>query len=145
MLRSAKREVDFPVQRSDADWRTALSTMQYHVLRRHGTEPPFSSPLDKEYGAGTYHCAGCGKPLFDSGTKFDSRTGWPSFWAPLDHAVATSVDRSLFLMKRTEVHCAECGGHLGHVFPDGTKPSGQRYCMNGAALDFRKRKEDGEQ
>ena len=143
MARSDKREEEFPVQKSDADWRRALSPEQYHVLRRHGTEPPFSSPLDKEAGAGTYHCAGCGKALFESATKFNSRTGWPSFWAAVDDAVGTSVDRSLFLMKRIEVHCADCGGHLGHVFPDGPKPTGQRYCMNGAALAFRMRKDNG--
>jgi peptide-methionine (R)-S-oxide reductase len=125
------------VTRSDAEWRQRLTPDQFHVLRKHGTEPPGSSPLDKEYGKGTYHCAGCDLPLFSSATKFDSRTGWPSFWAPLDKAVGTSQDRTLFMV-RTEVHCRRCGGHLGHVFEDGPPPTGLRYCMNGVALLFRK-------
>ncbi len=106
-------------------------------MRKHGTERPGSSPLDKEYARGTFHCAGCELPLFSSDTKFDSRTGWPSFWAPLPDAVGTTTDRSLF-MTRTEVHCRRCGGHLGHVFDDGPKPTGLRYCMNGIALVFRR-------
>jgi len=105
------------------------------VLRQHGTEPPGSSPLNQEKRGGTFICAGCGQPLFSSETKFESGTGWPSFWRPLDGAVATSTDRSL-LMMRTEVHCANCSGHLGHVFPDGPEPTGLRYCMNGTALAF---------
>jgi peptide-methionine (R)-S-oxide reductase len=125
----------FAVAHSDEEWRRKLSADEYRVLRQHGTERAGSSHLDKQYGEGVYHCAACGQPLFPSSTKFDSRTGWPSFWAPLDEAVATETDRSLF-MTRTEVHCSRCGGHLGHVFDDGPQPTGQRYCMNGVALDF---------
>jgi peptide-methionine (R)-S-oxide reductase len=125
----------FPVALSEEEWRRKLSTAQYRVLREHGTERAGSSPLDKQYETGVYHCAGCGQPLFSSDTKFNSGTGWPSFWAPLEEAVETETDRSFF-MTRTEVHCASCGGHLGHVFDDGPKPSGQRYCMNGVSLDF---------
>ncbi len=125
----------FPVTKSDEDWRRELTAEQYGVLRGHGTERPWSSPLDKEYGAGEYACAGCGQVLFGADAKFDSGTGWPSFFRPLPNAVGTTEDRSLF-MSRTEVHCARCGGHLGHVFPDGPKPTGQRYCLNGIALKF---------
>jgi peptide-methionine (R)-S-oxide reductase len=125
----------FEIAKSDEEWRKALTPAQYHVLRKHGTERAFTSPLDKEYGAGTYACAGCELPLFASTTKFDSGTGWPSFYAPLDNAIGTSVDRS-FWMTRTEVHCRRCGGHLGHVFDDGPKPTGLRYCMNGVAMKF---------
>ncbi len=125
----------FPVALSEEAWRGKLSPAQYRVLREHGTERAGSSPLDKQYGPGVYHCAGCGQPLFSSDTKFNSRTGWPSFWAPLDDAVETETDRSLF-MTRTEAHCRCCGGHLGHVFDDGPEPTGQRYCMNGVSLDF---------
>ena len=125
----------FEVEKSDADWRTLLTPAQYDVLRRQGTEPPFSSPLDHEKRKGTFACAGCDLPLFSSDTKFDSGTGWPSFYAPLPDAVATSDDRSYF-MERTEVHCRRCGGHLGHVFNDGPAPTGLRYCMNGLALTF---------
>ena len=125
----------FPLMLSEEEWRRKLSAAQYRVLREHGTERAGSSPLDKQSGAGVYHCAGCRQPLFASDTKFNSGTGWPSFWAPLDGAVATETDRS-FLMTRTEVHCSRCGGHLGHVFDDGPPPTGQRYCMNGVSLDF---------
>ena len=125
----------FPVALSEEEWRHKLSAAQYRVLREHGTERAGSSPLDKQYGAGVYHCAGCGLPLFASDAKFNSGTGWPSFSAPLEGAVETEADRSLF-MTRTEVHCSRCGGHLGHVFDDGPVPTGQRYCMNGVALDF---------
>lgn len=125
----------FPVQKTDAEWRKALTPEQYGVLRGHGTERAGSSPLDREKRRGTFVCAACGQPLFSSATKFDSGTGWPSFWKPLDNAVGISVDRS-WLMIRTEVHCARCGSHLGHVFPDGPKPTGQRYCMNGVAMKF---------
>ena len=112
-----------------------LTPEQQRVLREHGTEPPRSSPLDKEYRAGRYYCVGCGAPLFESGAKFNSGTGWPSFFAPLEGALATTVDRS-HGMVRTEVHCARCSGHLGHVFPDGPKPTGLRYCINGVVLRF---------
>ncbi len=125
----------FEVTRSDAEWGKLLSKEQFYVLRKHGTERAFSSPLDKHYATGTYHCAGCDLPLFASETKYDSGTGWPSFWQPLDNAVGTTTDTSYFMV-RTEVHCRRCGGHLGHVFPDGPKPTGQRYCMNGVALKF---------
>jgi peptide-methionine (R)-S-oxide reductase len=126
----------YPVEKTDDEWRAALTRDEYRVLRGHATERPFTSPLDKEKRAGTFVCAGCGHPLFSSTTKFDSGTGWPSFWQPLAGAVGTSVDRSLFMV-RTEVHCARCGGHLGHVFPDGPPPTGQRYCMNGVAMHFK--------
>jgi peptide-methionine (R)-S-oxide reductase len=122
-------------EKSDEQWRTELTPEQYQVLRQHGTEMRGSSPLNKEKREGTFFCAGCGKPLFDAQTKFESGTGWPSFYAPLDGAIATQTDRS-YGMTRTEVHCADCGGHLGHVFPDGPHPTGQRYCMNGVALRF---------
>jgi peptide-methionine (R)-S-oxide reductase len=125
----------FAVAMSEEEWRRKLTPAQYRVLREHGTERAGSSPLDKEHADGVYHCAGCGQPLFVSKTKFNSGTGWPSFWSPLDQAVETQTDRSLF-MTRTEVHCNRCGGHLGHVFDDGPLPTGQRYCMNGAALEF---------
>jgi peptide-methionine (R)-S-oxide reductase len=133
--RGQKRAKPFAVSLSEDEWRRKLSPPQYRVLREHGTERAGSSPLDKQYGSGVYHCAGCGQPLFASDTKFNSGTGWPSFWAPLDNAVETETDRSLF-MARTEVHCSHCGGHLGHVFDDGPQPTGQRYCMNGVSLDF---------
>ena len=126
---------EFAVAMSEEEWQRKLSPAQYRVLREHGTERAGSSPLDKEYGEGIYHCAGCGQPLFPSDTKFNSGTGWPSFSAPIEEAVGTQSDRSLF-MTRTEVHCSRCGGHLGHVFDDGPQPTGLRYCMNGAALDF---------
>ena len=134
-MAKSKPTESFEVAKSDAEWRAQLSPEQYHVLREHGTERAGTSPLDKEYGPGTYYCAGCDLPLFTSDTKFNSRTGWPSFWGPVEGAVGTSNDRSFFMV-RTEVHCRRCGGHLGHVFDDGPPPSGQRYCMNGAALKF---------
>jgi peptide-methionine (R)-S-oxide reductase len=121
--------------RTDEDWRQTLTPEAFHVLREHGTERAGTSPLNKEKRAGTFQCAGCGQPLFSSDTKFESGTGWPSFYQPLEKSVETTVD-STFGMKRTEVHCARCGGHLGHVFPDGPRPTGLRYCMNGAALGF---------
>jgi peptide-methionine (R)-S-oxide reductase len=124
-----------PVQKSDDEWKHELTPDQYRVLRQHGTERAGTSPLNDEHRKGTFYCAGCGEPLFDSSTKYDSGSGWPSFYAPKPGAVGTSTDSSHF-MTRTEVHCAKCGGHLGHVFPDGPRPTGQRYCMNGVALDF---------
>lgn len=125
----------FEITKTEEEWRRRLTPQQFKVLREHGTERAGTSPLDKQYADGTYDCAGCDLPLFSSKTKFDSRTGWPSFYAPLDNAVGTSIDSS-WLMKRTEVHCRRCGGHLGHVFDDGPKPTGLRYCMNGVALKF---------
>jgi peptide-methionine (R)-S-oxide reductase len=126
----------FEVSHSDAAWRTLLTPAQYEILRQSGTERPFSSPLLHEERKGTFTCAGCALDLFASATKFDSGTGWPSFYAPLDNAVGTVRDSS-FMMERTAVHCRRCGGHLGHVFDDGPKPTGLRYCMNGLALGFR--------
>ena len=125
----------FEITKTEPEWRRLLTPEQFRVLRQHGTEYAWSSPLDKEYGRGSFFCGGCELPLFASDTKFDSGTGWPSFWAPLEGAVRTSTDRKLFMV-RTEVHCRRCGGHLGHVFDDGPKPTGLRYCMNGAALKF---------
>jgi peptide-methionine (R)-S-oxide reductase len=128
--------VRFEVTHTPAEWKQLLGPERYHVLREAGTERPFTSPLDKEHRKGTFTCAGCALPLFSSTTKFDSGTGWPSFFRPLPNAVAERPDHSL-LMDRTEVLCRRCGGHLGHVFPDGPKPTGLRYCMNGLALRFR--------
>ncbi len=125
----------FEIVKSDEEWRKLLSSQQFYVLRQHGTERAGSSPLDKQTARGTYSCAGCDLPVFASETKYDSGTGWPSFYQPLENAVGTSVDSSYFSV-RTEVHCRRCGGHLGHVFPDGPKPTGQRYCMNGVAMKF---------
>ncbi len=135
MAKPKNAEKTFEITKSDQEWRAELSPDQYYVLRDHGTERAGTSPLDKEYGKGTFICAGCRLPLFSSETKFDSRTGWPSFWRPLDEAVGTTTDRGFFMV-RTEVHCRRCGGHLGHVFDDGPQPTGLRYCMNGAALKF---------
>ena len=126
----------FEVEKPDSEWKRILTRDQYLVLRKHATEPAFSSPLNKEHRKGTFNCAGCDLPLFSSATKFDSGTGWPSFWAPLDNAVGTTIDRSLGEV-RTEVHCRRCGGHIGHVFNDGPPPTGLRYCMNGVAMVFR--------
>ena len=125
----------FEVEKSDAEWRSMLTPAQYDILRRHGTERAGTSPLNREKRAGQYHCAGCDLPLFASETKYESGTGWPSFYQPLPNAVGTSVDNSLF-MRRVEIHCRRCGGHLGHVFDDGPPPTGKRYCMNGVALKF---------
>ena len=126
----------FPVTHTDEEWRAKLSPAQYQVLRKHGTERAGTSPLNQEKRHGKFVCAGCGQDLFESETKFESGTGWPSFYQPLEGAVGTSSDRSFFTV-RTEVHCSKCGGHLGHVFDDGPRPTGQRYCMNGAAMDFK--------
>jgi peptide-methionine (R)-S-oxide reductase len=134
-MAKAKTDKTFEIVKTEAEWRAALTPEQYHVLREHGTERAGASPLDSEHGRGLFHCAGCDLPLFSSETKFDSGTGWPSFWVPLDDAVGTTTDRKFFMV-RTEVHCRRCGGHLGHVFDDGPQPTGQRYCMNGAALTF---------
>jgi peptide-methionine (R)-S-oxide reductase len=122
-------------QKSDSEWRAALTPQQYKVLRGHGTEPPGSSPLNLEKRDGTFACAGCGEPLFSGDAKYESGTGWPSFFKPLEGSVETTTDRS-FGMTRVEVHCKSCGGHLGHLFPDGPQPTGMRYCMNGVALAF---------
>ena len=132
---AASTDIDFRAL-SEAEWRKRLTNVQFHVLRQHGTERPGSSPLNHEKRKGTFACAGCDKPLFASDTKFESGTGWPSFYKPLDNAVGTKTDRSLCLMARTEVHCARCLGHLGHVFDDGPPLTGLRYCMNGVALKF---------
>ena len=125
----------FRVVKSPDEWRRQLGTQRYRILREAGTEYAFSSPLNEEHRRGIFSCAGCAQPLFSSSTKFDSHTGWPSFFRPLPGAVVTRADRSL-LMERTEVLCSRCGGHLGHVFPDGPKPTGLRYCMNGIAMTF---------
>ena len=125
----------YEVQKTEQEWKETLSPEAFKVLRKHGTERAGTSPLDKVYDDGTYICAGCSQPLFSSDTKFNSGTGWPSFYQPLDDAIATTTDRTLF-MTRVEVHCDRCGGHLGHVFNDGPKPTGQRYCMNGVSLKF---------
>jgi peptide-methionine (R)-S-oxide reductase len=130
-----KTQEDFEVQRPDDEWQEKLSPKQYEVLRCHGTELRGTSPLNKEKRPGVYRCAGCGQELFTSETKYESGSGWPSFYAPVPGAVGTSTDAS-HLMRRTEVHCSKCGGHLGHVFEDGPQPTGERYCMNGVALEF---------
>ena len=131
--KGANRSFEFAL--SDSEWRRRLGPERYRILREAGTERPYSSPLNKEHRRGTFACAGCGLPLFSSTTKFDSGTGWPSFFRPLPNAVTTRADHSL-LMERTEVLCRRCGGHLGHVFDDGPRPTGLRYCMNGLALKF---------
>ena len=132
---AAKSTAKFPFQLTDAEWRKRLSPAAYRTLRHEDTERPGSSPLNAEKRAGMFACAGCKLPLFTSRTKFESGTGWPSFWAPLPNAVGTRIDGSL-MTERVEVHCRRCGGHLGHVFDDGPKPTGKRYCMNGVALTF---------
>jgi peptide-methionine (R)-S-oxide reductase len=135
-LAAASTGGKFEVTKTDAEWKRLLTPQQYYVLREHGTEYAGSSPLDREKRKGTFHCAGCDLPLFSSDTKYDSGTGWPSFWQPIANAIGTSIDRSLFSV-RTEVHCRRCGGHLGHVFEDGPRPTGLRYCMNGVAMTFK--------
>jgi peptide-methionine (R)-S-oxide reductase len=132
----SKPSEHFPVQLTDEEWRAKLDPAQFNVLRKHGTERPGSSPLNQEKRPGVFICAGCEQALFANDTKFESGTGWPSFYEPLEGAVGETEDRAFF-MTRTEVHCSRCGGHLGHVFPDGPEPTGQRYCMNGAAMGFK--------
>ena len=132
----AKEAKAFPVSLSDSEWKKKLTAEQFYVLRKHGTERAGTSPLDKEHRNGVFACAGCDQDLFASQTKYDSRTGWPSFYEPLPGKVGTSEDNTLFAT-RTEVHCSNCGGHLGHVFDDGPKPTGKRYCMNGVAMTFK--------
>ena len=132
---NAAVEGSFEVTRTEAEWKKLLTPAQYSVLRQEGTERAFTSPLDKEKRTGVFQCAGCDLPVYASATKFDSGTGWPSFWEPLPNAVGTKTDRK-FLMTRTEVHCRRCGGHLGHVFDDGPAPTGKRHCINGVALKF---------
>ncbi|MDH5452176.1 MAG: peptide-methionine (R)-S-oxide reductase MsrB [Paracoccaceae bacterium] len=134
--RPADAASGFEIERTEAEWRAALTPQQFAVLRKESTERPFSSPLDGEKRAGTFHCAGCDLPVYSSEHKYDSGTGWPSFWQPLPNAIATKADWGI-LGKRTEVHCRRCGGHLGHVFNDGPKPTGKRYCMNGVAMIFK--------
>ena len=136
---SEKTGGGFPVEKSEDEWRKDLTPEQYKVLRQHGTERAGTSPLNQEKRKGVYFCAGCGTPLFDSDTKYESGSGWPSFYRARDSAVETTTDTS-HLMVRTEAHCAKCGGHLGHVFPDGPRPTGERYCMNGTALKFEEKK-----
>jgi len=133
---AAQAAEKFEVEKTDAEWRAQLTPQQYEILRKEGTERPWTSPLLKEHRKGTFACAGCDLPLFSSETKFESGTGWPSFFRPLENAVSTREDRT-FGMKRVEAHCRRCGGHLGHVFEDGPKPTGLRYCMDGYALTFR--------
>ena len=125
----------FEIALSEEEWRARLTPERFAVLRKHKTERAGTSPLNAEKRPGRFACAGCAHPLFDAATKYESGTGWPSFWQPLDGAVGTQVDRTLW-MTRTEVHCRRCGGHLGHVFEDGPRPTGLRYCMNGLALEF---------
>lgn len=135
-LPSAALAQNFEITHSEADWKKMLSKAEYKILRQKGTERPGSSELNREKRAGTFHCKGCDLPLYSSETKYMSGTGWPSFWAPIDNAVLTRPDNTLF-MKRTEVICRRCGSHLGHVFEDGPKPTGLRYCMNGLAMTFK--------
>ena len=136
LLATPARVQAFEVTRTDAEWRAMLTDLQYKVMRLEGTEPAGSSPLDKNYAPGTYHCRGCDLPVYPSSTKYDSKTGWPSFWDSLPGAVGTKPDRKL-LRVRTEVHCRRCGSHLGHIFDDGPAPTGKRHCLNGVSLVFK--------
>ncbi len=129
-------EETFEITKTPEEWRKVLTPAQFYILREEGTERPFSSPLNNEKRAGMFNCAACDLPLYSSETKYESGTGWPSFWQPLDKAVGTHEDRSYLFFVRTEVHCRRCGGHLGHVFDDGPAPTGKRYCMNGDAMTF---------
>ncbi len=135
-LRPALAEGSFEFTLTEAEWRARLSPEAYAVLREEDTERAFTSPLDTEKRAGVFHCAGCDLPLYDAAQKYDSGTGWPSFWQPLPNAIGTKEDNTFFAT-RTEVHCRRCGGHLGHVFDDGPQPTGKRYCMNGVAMVFK--------
>lgn len=132
----AKAAEKFEIEKTPEEWKRQLTSEQYYILREQGTERPFSSPLNKEKRKGTFACAGCDLPLFSSDTKYESGTGWPSFYDHLPNAIGTTTDRAM-MMTRTEVHCRRCGGHLGHVFDDGPKPTGLRYCMDGVALNFK--------
>ena len=134
--RGSAQSASFKVTRTEAEWRAMLTPAEYRVMREEGTERAGSSPLDKLYDPGVYHCRGCDLPLYDASTKFDSGTGWPSFYAPLPDAIGTKQDRKLFML-RTECHCSRCGSHLGHVFDDGPQPTGQRHCLNGVSLVFK--------
>lgn len=142
LLAESSDSKKFPVMKTEAEWKAELTPEQFKVLRKHGTERAGSSKLDKTYDPGTYICAGCQQELFHSDTKYDSGTGWPSFFKPVDGAVGTQVDNGFFTT-RTEVHCSRCGGHLGHVFEDGPQPTGLRYCMNGVAMTFVPKTGDG--
>jgi peptide-methionine (R)-S-oxide reductase len=132
----AKSAAKFEIAKTDDEWRKVLTKEQFYVLRKHGTERAFSHPLNNNKLTGTYHCGGCELALYSSKTKFDSRTGWPSFWQPLENAVGTTIDYLLIGYPRTEVHCGRCGGHLGHIFDDGPAPTGKRHCINGVSLKF---------
>ena len=134
--RAAASDADFPVMKSDAQWRTQLSPQAYSILRQQGTERAFTSALNDEHRPGMFHCAGCDNAVYNSETKFDSGTGWPSFWQAVSGAIGTHEDRAL-MMLRVECHCARCGGHLGHIFDDGPKPTGKRHCINGVAMTFK--------